>query len=231
VREGQRTTGSDDRRPRQTNRKAERQKAFADVGQPTEQKPFEYPTAFEANPKDSVFLQSYKSVLRKHLSLRKPQTLYEEVHLAVFLLASERPGEALQIVTFIGHHFEFTGDMEQWRPVAMGIALQARLLRLANRHDLARKAMQQLATHPFVSESQEEIAHFLQKAPYQLATAVADRSTKQACTAMARTLLTLCTFAELARYDKTMQEVVAIDETEQLITDEMSNLKIRLLSS
>ena len=73
-------------------------------------------------------------MLRKHLSLRKPQTLYEEGPDSVFLLASERPGEALQIVTFIGHHFEFTGEW-QWRPVAMGIALQARLLRLANRHD------------------------------------------------------------------------------------------------
>jgi hypothetical protein len=226
-----RTTGSDDRRPRQTNRRAERQKAFADPGQQTEQKPFEYPTAFEANPKDSIFLQSYKSVLRKHLSLRKPQTLYEEVHLAVFLLASERPGEALQIVTFIGHHFEFSGDMEQWRPVAMGIALQARLLRLANRHDLARKAMEQLAAQPFVSESHEQVAHILEKAPHQLAAAYADRSTKQACTAMAKTLLTLCTFAELALYDKAMQEVVSVAETEQLITDELSNLKVRLLSS
>jgi hypothetical protein len=231
AREAQRTTGSDNRRPAQTNRRAERQREFANVAPDAQQGPLEYPTAFEANPKDSIFLQSYKARLRKHLSLRKPSTLYEEVHLAVFLLATERPGEALQIVTFIGHHFEFSDDLEQWRPVAMGIALQARLLRLANHHDLARKAMQQLAAHPFVSESHEEVEHLMQKAPHQLASAFADHSTKQSCTAMARTLLTLCTFTELARYDKALQEVVAVDEIEELITEEFSNLKIRLLSS
>jgi len=143
----------------------------------------------------------------------------------------ERHGEALQIVTFIGHHFEYTGDMESWRPVAMGIALQARLLRQANRHDLARKAMQQLAAQPFVSESPEQIAQILKDAPQQIDITIADKSTKSACVKIARVLLTLCTFSELALYDKALQSIVPTDQTEQLIVYGMTQLKLRLVNS
>ena len=120
--------------------------------------PIEYPVAFEANPSDSMFLQSYKGLLRKHLSLRKPQTLHEEVLLSVFLCAVDRAGQALQIVTFLGHNFEYIGDLEQWKPVAMGICIQARLLRLAKRAELAAKAMQKLAEHPFLSKTNRRLA-------------------------------------------------------------------------
>jgi hypothetical protein len=176
----------------------------------------EYPLAFEANPLDTRFLQSYKMNLRKHLSLRKPSTLHEEVVLAVFLIALGRSGEALQIVTFLGHNFEYSNDIEQWQPVALGICLQARLLREANRNELAVKAMQKLAAQPFLTMGKEELSEYVRSAPEKLATAFADKAIKTNTRVSGEILLILMALAELSRFDKTLlnkEDSVQIEET------------------
>jgi hypothetical protein len=160
--------------------------------------------------------------------LRKPETLFEEVLLAVFLEAAGRSGEALQIVTFLGHHFEFTGDLAQWKPVAMGICLQARLLRIAKRAELAQNAMQRLASQPFLSEKSDEMLDTVLEAKKRLADAFEDKSTKSACRLLAQTLLTLCVYAEVSRYDRSLQETLDVQKIEALITDGMSKLKQRI---
>ena len=195
---------------------------------PDSNAPIEYPIAFEANPADSMFLQSYKALLRKHLSLRKPQTLYEEVLLAVFLTAVGRTGQGLQIVTFLGHHFDYIGDLEQWKPVAMGICLQSRLLRLAKRSELAGKAMQKLATQPFLSKTADAMRETISGAPAIFDAAMMDKSTKVACLDIARLVLELRVFAEVARYDRSLKEAFDMRELELLIEDGMHKLNARI---
>jgi len=175
-----------------------------------------------------MFLQSYKGLLRKHLSLRKPQTLHEEVLLSVFLCAVDRAGQALQIVTFLGHNFEYIGDLEQWKPVAMGICIQARLLRLAKRAELAAKAMQKLAEHPFLSNTKQEISDTISGATEKFGKAMKDKSTKAACLAIGNVLLELCVFAEVARYDRSIKEGIDLPGLDSLISDGMKYLAERI---
>jgi hypothetical protein len=173
-------------------------------------------------------LQSYKSGLRKHLSLRKSETLYDEVILAVYLHAEERSGEALQIVTFLAHNFEYKGDHAQWKPVALGICLQTRLLTQAQRKELAQKAMQQLSGRPFLTDSADEIAAEIGSAPNKLAAAFADKSVKSSCRQMAKVMLNLIVYSEISRYDRAIAEKINRAKVEDLIAGASEKLRAAL---
>jgi hypothetical protein len=161
--------------------------------------------------------------------LKRPATLLDEVILAIYLIALDRSGEALQILTFLGHNVEYKeDDLEQWRPVALGICVQARLLRQAKRGELANKAMQKVAARPFLTANREQLGQLVSDAPAELAGAFAEPAIKAVSRRVAQTLLHLMALEEMRRFDKNLFEGATPEEVEEIIGDAANQLGGRM---
>jgi hypothetical protein len=118
------------------------------------------------------------------------ETLYEEVDLAVHLLAEGRDVEALEVAAFLPANIAFAGNYNLWCPVGNAIAMAAFLCRKAGDEAAARSHIERLVEHPTHANREPKFYEDMvtQQIPKELEEASADSSTKWARHRFARVI-------------------------------------------
>ena len=149
-----------------------------------------FPPAFYSAGEQFPFLAKLKRSLEKRLSLTRMETLFEEVDLAIYLLAQGRDAEALEVAAFLPAHISFAGNHNIWCPTGNAIAVSAFLYRKTGNEAAARTQLERLIEHPSHADREPEFYEDMMTGliPKSIEQASTDPSTKWACHRYARTI-------------------------------------------
>jgi hypothetical protein len=188
-----------------------------------------FPPAFSAEGETNAFLSAYKESRAGRWSLTRMEPLFEAVDLAVYLIALDRPGEALEVVSFLSSSVAFTGNYNIWTPVGYALCWQARLHRLAGDTARADAALQRVREHPFlVNLRQERVGQLLDRARADIDAASREKTAKAACHKLARALDTACFFVETGHAGFPWAGWYSVPQGEALVMDGLGRMGERL---
>lgn len=185
------------------------------------------------------FVAGFKRSLVRRWSHTRVAELYEEADLAVFLWALSRDEEALEILrsitTAVPVPPPFGPDgmptMAVWSPMSTMHAMEARLLRRADRRQESAAAAARLLRHPGIADNRELIVGTVLRAPVTFQEAEAERSDRWACTTISRRTGALVHLRELAIAGHRLGWHVDPEHTETQIIAGRTHLAARLAAA
>ena len=185
------------------------------------------------------FVAGFKRSLVRRWSHTGVEELYEEADLARFLWALSREEEALEILRSVTAAvpvpppFGRDGmpDMAVWSPVSTMHAMEARLLRRADRRQESAAAAARLLEHPGIADNRTYIVGKVLRAPVVFQEAEAERSAEWACTAISRRTGALVHLRELAIAGHRLGWYVDPEHTETQIIAGRAHLAARLAAA
>jgi hypothetical protein len=158
------------------------------VTKPKSETPVQFPAAFRAADEEHQFLRKYKRSLEKRLRFTRMETLFEEVDLAIYLLAVGRDAEALEVASFLPSQISFTGSHNIWSPVGSAITVTAFLHRKAGNDVAVSEHLARLLEHPCHAHREPEFHRWIveEQIPKEMEEGWGNPSRKWACHILAR---------------------------------------------
>jgi hypothetical protein len=191
--------------------------------------PVPFPPVFLADGETHPFVRKFKSGLEKRLSLTRMAELFQEVELAWLLVALGRTDEAFEVVHFIESNVDFTGNHNVWSPVSAAIALEARLLRLAQKTAPREKLLKRLLKYPAVATMERDaLLAWIGMAEADLAEGRAQKSTKWAVGALSSALQRACFFRETGEGDFEYAGWYDVASRDEIIEAALAELRVRI---
>ena len=170
-----------------------------------------------------------KASLAKKWSLTRTESLHETAHLAWYLVALGRSGDARELVDHVADRVVFDGDHDAWSSASNAIALAARLARETG--DEARRAalIARLVEHPAVAAMQPgALAKWLADADKDVRSAEVEPSQKWALQGFARGCARATYIRETAAEGAYGSAAIDIDAREHTIAEGLAGLRAHL---